>query len=197
MALLMISQPLKKALGAVGHALHEGNLISALNAPPAMSSAAAAIAAEQVVLKALEEAVSRIARKAAEGRKLSDKEVSVLMMSTMMRRMEDFRGYMDKRLEDFDKRLEAFDRRLEDLKAYVDKGFDELKGYVDRRFDDVDKRLEDLKGYVDGRFNAVEKRMDAIEGRLNVVHSEVSSIKTDIIKMMRELLDRAYGERRA
>jgi tetrahydromethanopterin S-methyltransferase subunit G len=159
--------------------LHEGNLISALNAPPAMSSAAAAVAAEHVVLKALEEAVTRIARKAAEGKKLSDKEVSVLMMSTMMRRLEDFRGYMDKRLEDFDRRL------------------DDLKGYVNRRFDDVDKRLEDLKGYVDGRFNAVEKRMDAIEGRLNVVHSEVSSIKTDIIKMMRELLDRAYGERRA
>jgi hypothetical protein len=55
-----------------------------------MSSAAAAIAAEQVILKALEEAVSRIARKAAEGKKLSDKEVSVLMMSTMMRRLEDF-----------------------------------------------------------------------------------------------------------
>jgi flagellar capping protein FliD len=151
---------------------------------------AEAAAAEQVVLKALEEAVTRIARKAAEGKKLSGREVSVLMMSTMMRRMEDFRGYMDKRLEDFDKRLEAFDRRLEDLKAYVDKGFGELKGYVDRRFDDVDKRLEDLKGYVDGRFNAVE-------GRLNVVHNEVSSIKTDIIKMMRELLDRAYGEKRA
>jgi tetrahydromethanopterin S-methyltransferase subunit G len=133
-----------------------------------MSSAAAAVAAEQVILKALEEAVARVARKAAEGKKLSDREVSALMMSTMMRRMED------------------------------------LRGYVDKRFDDVDKRLEDLKGYVDGRFNAVEKRIeglerrfDVVEGRLNVVHSEVSSIKTDIIKMMRELLDRAYGEERA
>jgi hypothetical protein len=172
MALLMISQPLKKALGAVGHALHEGNLISALNAPPAMSSAAAAIAAEQVVLRALEEAVARIARKAAEGKKLSDKEVSVLMMSTMIRRLEDLRGYMDKRFEDFDRRL------------------DDLKGYVDRRF-------EDFKVYVDGRFDAVEKRMEGLERRLDVVYGEVSSIKTDIVKMMREMLERAYGERRA
>jgi len=155
-----------------------------------MSSAAAAIAAEQVVLRALEEAVSRIARKAAEGKKLSDREVSVLMMSVMMRRMEDLRGYMDKRLEDFDKRLDAFDRRLDDLKAYVDKGFGDLKGYMDGR-------MNDFKAYVDMRFDAVEKRMDAVEGRLDVVHNEVSSIKTDIIKMMRELLDRAYGERRA
>jgi hypothetical protein len=50
-----------------------------------MSSAAAPIAAEQVILKALEEAVSRIAKKVAEGKRLSEKEVSVLMMSTMMR----------------------------------------------------------------------------------------------------------------
>jgi tetrahydromethanopterin S-methyltransferase subunit G len=137
-----------------------------------MSSAAAAIAAEQVVLRALEEAVARIARKAAEGKKLSDKEVSVLMMSTMIRRLEDLRGYMDKRFEDFDRRL------------------DDLKGYVDRRF-------EDFKVYVDGRFDAVEKRMEGLERRLDVVYGEVSSIKTDIVKMMREMLERAYGERRA
>jgi hypothetical protein len=68
-------------------------------------STAEAVAAEQVVLRALEEAVSRIARKAAEGKKLNDREASVLMMSMMMRRLEDLRGYMDKRLEDFDRRL--------------------------------------------------------------------------------------------
>jgi tetrahydromethanopterin S-methyltransferase subunit G len=144
-----------------------------------MSSAAAAIAAEQVILKALEEAVSRIARKAAEGKRLSDREASVLMMSMMMRRMEDFRSYMDKRLEDFDKRLDAFDRRLDDLKVYVD------------------RRLEDFKAYVDGRFDSVERRMEGLERRLDVVYGEVSSIKTDIVKMMREMLERAYSERRA
>jgi tetrahydromethanopterin S-methyltransferase subunit G len=143
-----------------------------------MSFAAAAVAVEQVVLKALEEAVARIAKKVAQGKKLSDKEASVLMMSMMMRRMEDFGRGLDDLKAYVDKRFDAFDKRLEDIKAYVDKGF------------------SDLKVYVDGRFNAVEKRMDAIEGRLNVVHSEVSSIKTDIIKMMRELLDRAYGERK-
>jgi len=156
--------------------LHEATLIRALSHVLSDASMAAAIAAEQVVVRALEEAVSRIARKAAEGKRLSDREVSVLMMSMMMRRLEDFRGY-------------------------VDKGFNDLKGYVDRRFDDlksyVDGRFNDFKGYVDSRFDAVEKRVESLENRLNVVHSEVSSIKTDIIKMMRELLDRAYGERRA
>jgi len=45
-------------------------------------------------------------------------------------------------------------------------------------------------------YGGLEDRIDVVEGRLNVVHGEVSSIKTDIIKMMRELLDRAYGERK-
>jgi hypothetical protein len=40
-----------------------------------------------------------VARKAAEGKKLSDREVSVLMMSAMMRRLEDFRVYVDGRME--------------------------------------------------------------------------------------------------
>jgi len=35
-----------------------------------------------------------------------------------------------------------------------------------------------------------------LENRLNVVHNDVSSIKTDIIKMTRRLLDRAYVERK-
>jgi hypothetical protein len=39
--------------------------------------------------------------------------------------------------------------------------------------------------------------LDAVEGRLDTIYSEVSSIKTDIIKMMRELLERAYGERKS
>jgi hypothetical protein len=100
-----------------------------------MSLAAAAVAAEQVILRVLEEGVSRVARKAAEGKKLSDREVSVLMMSAMMRRLEDFRVYVD-------------------------------------------------------------GRMEGMENRLNVVHGVVSSIKTNVIKMMRELLDRAYGEKK-
>jgi tetrahydromethanopterin S-methyltransferase subunit G len=173
-------------LVAAGHARGKASLIALKTTSLAMSSAAAAVAAEQVVLRALEEAVARIARKAAEGKKLSDKEVSVLMMSTMMRRLEDFRGYMDKRLEDFDKRLDAFDRRLDDLKAYVDRRFEDFKAYVDGRFDAVEKRMEGL-----------EKRMEGLERRLDVVYGEVSSIKTDIVKMMREMLERAYGERRA
>ena len=145
--------------------------------------ASAAVVFEQVAARALEEAVSRIVRKAAEGKRLSDSEVALLVMSLMLRRLDDLKVYVD--------------RRAEDLKSYVDARLDDLKAYVDRR-------VEDLKAYVDAKFNAVEKRLDGIEGRLSAVegrldtlYSEVSSIKTEIIKMMRELLERAYGERKS
>ncbi|MCC6065786.1 MAG: hypothetical protein LM576_07365 [Thermofilum sp.] len=128
--------------------------------------ASAAVVFERVAAKALEEALARIIRKASEGKRLSDSEVALLVMGLMLRRLDD------------------------------------LKSYVDSRFDSVEKRLDDLKGYADGRFNAVEgrlgaleKRLETVEGRLDTVYSEVSSIKTDIIKMMRELLERAYGGR--
>jgi len=109
----------------------------------------------------------------------------------------DLKGYVDEKFDD----LKAYvDKEIADLKAYVDKRVDDLKSYVDSRFDSVEKRIDDLRGYVDGRFNgvegrlgALEKRLDSVEGRLGTIYSEVSSIKTDIIKMMRELLERAYG----
>ena len=127
---------------------------------------------EQVAAKALEEALARIVRKAAEGKRLSDSEVALLVMGLMLRRLDDLKAYVDK--------------GFADLKEYVDKRVDDLKSYVDGRFASVEKRIDDLRGYADGRFNGVE-------GRLDTLYSEVSSIKTDIIKMMRELLERAYG----
>jgi len=143
--------------------------------------ASAAVVFERVAAKALEEVLARIVRKASEGKRLSDSEVALLVMGLMLRRLDDLKAYVDK--------------GFADLREYVDKRVNDLKSYVDGRFTSVEKRLDDLRGYVDGRFNAVEGRLDAVEGRLDTIYSEVSSIKTDIIKMMRELLERAYGRK--
>jgi hypothetical protein len=99
------------------------------------------VAVERLISRALEEAVSRIVRKVSEGKKLSDREVTVLVMSLMVRRFDDLKEYADE--------------RFNDLRGYVDKGFEDLKVYVDRRFDD-------FKAYIDGRFNAVDRRFEAI-----------------------------------
>jgi len=126
------------------------------------------IAAEALISRVLEEAVGRIARKVAEGKKLSDQEVVILYLDIIMRSNE--------------RRFEAIDKRFNDLKEYVDKRINDLKDYVDKRFEAVDKRLD-----------SIEKRIDSLERRVELVYSEVSSIKTDIIKMMKEYMERLYG----
>jgi hypothetical protein len=115
--------------------------------------------------RVLEEAVNKIARKVAEGKKLSDQEIVILYLDIIMRsnekRFNDLREYTDKKFESIDRR------------------FGELREYVD-------KKVNDLKDYVDKRFESLERRVD-------LVYSEVSSIKTDIIKIMKEYMERLYG----
>jgi tetrahydromethanopterin S-methyltransferase subunit G len=106
--------------------------------------------AEAMLSRVLEEAVNRIARKVAEGKKLSDQEIVILYLDIIMRSSN-------------------------------------------KRFDAIDKRLDDLKDYVDKRFEAVDKRLESLERRVELVYNEVSSIKTDIIKMMKEYMERLYG----
>jgi hypothetical protein len=78
-----------------------------------MTSMSTAITIEQLVAKALGEAVSKIIKKVSEGKRLSDREVVTLVLSLMMKRIDDFREHVDKRFD-------AIDKRIDDLKAYVD-----------------------------------------------------------------------------
>jgi len=112
------------------------------------------VVAEAMLSRVLEEAMNRIARKVAEGKKLSDQEIVMLYLDIIMRSNE--------------RRFESIEKRIDDLKGYVD------------------KRVNDLKESVDKRFESIEKRID-------LVYSEVSSIKTDIIKLMKEYMELLYG----
>jgi tetrahydromethanopterin S-methyltransferase subunit G len=130
------------------------------------------VVAEAMLSRVLEEAVNRIARKVAEGKKLSDQEIVMLYLDIIMRSNG--------------RRFESIEKRIDDLKGYVDKRVNDLKESVDKRFESIEKRIDDLKGYVDKRFESIEKRID-------LVYSEVSSIKTDIIKLMKEYMEMLYG----
>jgi tetrahydromethanopterin S-methyltransferase subunit G len=130
------------------------------------------VVAEAMLSRVLEEAMNRIARKVAEGKKLSDQEIVMLYLDIIMRSNE--------------RRFESIEKRIDDLKGYVDKRVNDLKESVDKRFESIEKRIDDLKGYVDKRFESIEKRID-------LVYSEVSSIKTDIIKLMKEYMEMLYG----
>jgi len=151
------------------------------------------VVAEAMLSRVLEEAVNRIARKVAEGKKLSDQEIVILYLDIIMRSN-------DKRFEAIEKRFETIEKRFNDLKDYVDMRINDLKDYldkrieaVDKRFDSLEMRISDLKGYVDKRFEAVDKRFESLERRVDLVYSEVSSIKTDIIRIMKEYMERLYG----
>jgi hypothetical protein len=45
----------------------------------------------------------------------------------------------------------------------------------------------------DKRFEVVDKSLESLGRRVELVYNEVSSIKTDIIKMMKEYMERLYG----
>jgi hypothetical protein len=84
------------------------------------------IAIEQLVVKALGEAVSSIAKKVSEGKRLSDREVVVLVMSLMMRRFEDFKAYVDGRFNTVEKRMDGLERRMESLEKRIDVVYSEV-----------------------------------------------------------------------
>ena len=114
-----------------------------------------------VIGAVLEEAVKRIAKKVAEGKRLSDSEVMILI-------------------------LEQINRRIEVGFNNVDKRFEDLKEYVDRRFDDINRRFEDINK----RFDDVNKRIDDLNTTVRVLVKEVSSIKSDVIVLLKERLEK-------
>ena len=75
-------------------------------------------------INAEKNAVNRIARKVAEGKKLSDQEIVILYLDIIMRsnekRFNDLREYTDKKFESIDRRFEAIDKRFNDLREYTD-----------------------------------------------------------------------------
>ncbi len=73
--------------------------------------------AEAMLSRVLDEAVNRIARKVAKGKKLSDQEIVILYLDIIMRSSE--------------KRFEAINEK-----------FDDLKEYVEKRLDSLEKRIE-------------------------------------------------------
>jgi hypothetical protein len=108
---------------------------------------------EQLVSRFLEEAVSRIVRRASEGKKLSDREVTMLFMSLMMRRFDDLRGYVDKR-------------------------FDDLKVYIDGRFSAVEKRIDSLEG----RINVLENRLNVVHSEVSSIKTDIIKMMREFLE---------------
>jgi len=121
--------------------------------------------AESLLITVLGEDIKRIAKKVATGKKLTDSEVMILLLDQMNRRIEERFNLIETRLGDMEKR---FNTRLDDL----EKSFN--------------ARLDSLKDYVDGRLDEMSKRIDDLSRSIHTLNVEVSSIKTDIIKLLEE-----------
>ena len=71
------------------------------------------VVAKAMLSRVLEEAAGRIARKVAEGKKLSDQEIAILYLDIIMRSNDKRFEAIDMRLETLEKRIDSLERRVE------------------------------------------------------------------------------------
>ncbi len=109
----------------------------------------------------VKEALETIVKKIREGKKLSDAEVLLLVVSQMRKEQE----LIIKMFEEFKNDV---NRRLDEFKNDVNKRFDEFKGYVEKRFERIESEIGDLKD------------------EIKFLRQEVMSIKSDIINLLKE-----------
>ena len=106
---------------------------------------------ETLTISVLEEALKmfseKIAKKLAEGKRITDTEVIILLLDQMNKRMDIMN--------------ESLNRRI-----------DELRESMNKRIDDTNKRIDEL-------------RED-----LRLLHQEVSSIKSDVINILKEKIEK-------
>ena len=73
--------------------------------------------------------------------------------------------------------LDQMNKRMEIMNESLNKRIDDLNTSLNKRIDDTNKRIDDTN-----------KRIDEIKEDLRLLHQEVSSVKSDIIALMREKL---------
>jgi DNA anti-recombination protein RmuC len=77
--------------------------------------------------------------------------------------------------------LDQMNKRMEIMNESFNKRIDDLSASLNKRIDDTNKRIDDLN-------TSLNKRIDDIKEDLRSLHQEVSSIKSDVIALMRERL---------
>jgi len=188
--------------------------------------------------EALKQALGRIAKKLAEGKKLSDYDVMVLLLDQITRRLNDFRSFTESKIDELDRRLNArmdevergliirinsldekLNARVDDVDKKLNARIDEVEKGLNARIDELDRRLNARIDALDEKLNArmdevergliirinsldeklnakidgISKRVDDLSQYVIMLHKEVSSIRSDIIAILRERLEREEG----
>ncbi len=142
---------------------------------------------EVLVTSVLEEALrlfsDKIAKKLAEGKRLTDSEITVLLLDQMNKRMEIMNQSLNKRIDDLrdslNARIDETNKRIDELRESMDVRMNELRDSLNARIDETNKRIDDLRDSLSGRINELREEIRTLQ-------LEVSSIKSDIINLMKE-----------
>ncbi len=135
------------------------------------------------------EAFERIVNKIREGKKLSDAEVLLLVVSQMQKEQKSIAKTLEDFKNDTNRRFNEVDKKIDDLKNYVDKRFEQVDKrfeQVDKRFEQVDKKFEHVYEEIKELRGYAEKRFESIEEEIKFLRREISSIKSDIINLLKE-----------
>jgi len=140
---------------------------------------------EILVTSVLEEALKqfsdRIAKKLTEGKRLTDTEVIILLLDQMNKRIDLMNESLNKRIDDL---RDSLNRRMDEMIAEMNKRMDE-------RIAEVNSRMDDLRNSLNSRIEDMNRRIDELRGDVKLLYQEVSSIKSDVINLLKERLSKS------
>ena len=116
---------------------------------------------------AVREAVERILGKVREGKKLSDAEVTLLLVGELA------------------KRITALEKRVEEVRDELSRRIDDSRDMMATRITALEKRVEGL-----------EKRVEGLEGEVKGLRTEVSLIRSDVIMLLKGWVEKEMREER-
>ncbi len=141
---------------------------------------AASVLLDAVVREAFETIVTKI----REGKKLTDSEVLLLVVSQIRREQERGFGEVERRFEEVNRRFEQIEENIREFKEDVNRRFEQ----IDKRFEKVEGEIKELRDEMNRRFEQVDKRFEQIEGEIKFVSHGMMEIKSDIINLLKEKL---------
>jgi len=77
--------------------------------------------------------------------------------------------------------LDQMNRRMEIMNESLNRRIDDLGASLNKRIDDTNRRIDDLN-------TSLNKRIDDLKEEVKLLKQEVSSIKSDIINLLKEKL---------
>ena len=131
---------------------------------------------------AVREAVERILAKVRESRKLTDSEVTLLLVGELAKRM----GSLEKRIEEVKSDL---NKRIDDSRDIMTTKMAALEKRVEEVKESLEKRIDDSRDVMATRITALEKRVEGLEAEVRGLRSEVSLIRSDVIMLLKSWLE--------